>query len=105
MLYNNFKRIKANTSYPVYLLSFVLGNLMAFLTVNKVSLPADTLEELANQNTHKVGVVKDSAHELLFKVIFCFQPPSLVMQARGRREIMCCVAVSIHPSVLQCSHF
>ncbi len=48
--------------------TFVLGNLMAFLTVNKVSLPADTLEELANQNTHKVGVVKDSAHELLFKV-------------------------------------
>ena len=68
----------------IIILTTYTGNLIAFLTITKVSLPVNNLEELASQTTHKVGVLGDSSHEAVFKVknqlalnsdIFC---PSLL---------------------------
>ena len=44
-----------------------MGHLISFLTVPKQHLPANTLKELAEQDTHKVGVLKSSSHEILFR--------------------------------------
>ena len=44
-----------------------MGHLISFLTVPKQQLPANTLKELAEQDTHKVGVLKSSSHEILFR--------------------------------------
>ena len=44
-----------------------MGHLISFLTVPKQRLPANTLKELAEQETHKVGVLKSSSHEILFR--------------------------------------
>ena len=53
----------------IIILTTYTGNLIAFLTITKVSLPVNSLEELASQTTHKVGVLGDSSHEAVFKVI------------------------------------
>ena len=45
------------------------GNLIASLAVNKYNLPVNDLKELAEQTSHKVGVLGGSIHEYIFKVI------------------------------------
>ena len=44
-----------------------MGHLISYLTVPKQQLPANTLKELAEQETHKVGILKFSSHEILFR--------------------------------------
>ena len=44
------------------------SNLIAFLTVSIEKLPVNSLQELAEQDTHDVGLLGASAHELLFRV-------------------------------------
>ena len=44
-----------------------MGHLTSFLTVPKQRLPANNLKELAEHDTHKVGVLKSSSHEILFR--------------------------------------
>ena len=44
-----------------------MANLISYIAVPKAVLPANTLKELAEQNTHKIGVVKSSSHEILFR--------------------------------------
>ena len=48
------------------------GNLIASLAVNKYTLPANDLKELAQQTSHRVGVVGGSSHEYVFKVHVIF---------------------------------
>ncbi len=50
------------------LLAVYTANLIAFLTISKTSLPANNLEQLASQKTHRVGVMGGSSHEAVFKV-------------------------------------
>ena len=42
-------------------------NLISYIVVPKDSLPANNLKELAEQNSHKIGVMKSSSHEILFR--------------------------------------
>ena len=44
------------------------GNLVAFLAVVKEPPPFETLEELANQNQYKFGVLGNTILETVFKV-------------------------------------
>ena len=44
------------------------GNLVAFLTVVKTPIPFDTLEELANQDQYKFGVLGGTAWVTSFEV-------------------------------------
>ena len=52
-----------------------MANLAAFLTVNRMAMPVDSLQSLANQNKFKFGTVKNSpVHQGMLKVItFCSQ--------------------------------
>ena len=50
------------------LMTTYTGNLIAFLTVSIEKLPANNLKELAEQETHDVGVMGGSSHELVFRV-------------------------------------
>ena len=44
-----------------------IANLISYIAVPKDSLPANNLKELAEQNSHKIGVIKSSSHEILFR--------------------------------------
>ncbi len=50
------------------LMTTYTGNLIAFLTVTIEKLPANNLKELAEQETHDVGLLGGSSHELIFRV-------------------------------------
>ncbi len=54
------------------ILTTYTGNLVGFLTVTLEKLPVNNLQELAEQNTHTVGVLGRSSHEALFRVLFIF---------------------------------
>ena len=68
-----FQNISARSFVAAVLFTFMflrftyMGHLISFLTVPKQRLPANTLKELAEQDTHKVGVLKSSSHEILFR--------------------------------------
>ena len=53
----------------IILLTTYTGNLIAFLSVAKITLPVNNVKELAEQNTHQVGVLKNSGHQFVFQVI------------------------------------
>ena len=56
------------------------GNLVASLAVNKYTLPVNDLKELAQQTSHRIGVVGGSSHEYVFKVPVIFYTSSELIQ-------------------------
>ena len=56
----------------IWLTLFVLqatytANLISYIAVAKSSLPANNLKELAEQTSHKIGVIKSASNEILFR--------------------------------------
>ena len=52
----------------ILMIATYAANLIAFLTVTKVTLPVNSLEELVAQNEYSAGVTGSSAHQLIFEV-------------------------------------
>ena len=55
----------------VSLIAKYTGNLIAFMTATKFTLPVDSLEELAASAEYQAGLIVGSSIESLFRVRFC----------------------------------
>ena len=79
------------------------GNLVASLTVNKYTLPVNDLKELAQQTSHRIGVVGGSSHEYVFKVPVIFytslQNPNLSVQLFNNIHSMIIIGSLESPSL------
>ena len=56
--------------FTITIIATYSGNLVAFMTVKKVKLPIDTLEELAARPEYQAGLKDGSSTSELFKVRF-----------------------------------
>lgn len=52
----------------ILMIATYAANLTAFLTVSKVTLPVNSLEELIAQQDYAAGVIGSSAHQFIFEV-------------------------------------
>ena len=54
--------------FTLTVITFLVGNLMAMMTVTKLTLPVNTLQDLLEHPEYQIGAIKGSLYESMFTV-------------------------------------